>query len=221
MINKIDNSPSFGWRYKMHYDIVSTAGKHFKYKDYDVLSILQDAVQRPDFDEVCLFSQKHFYYPNSKIKSFWDLTGDRNAKSVYEKHISCFKESFKNFPLCAFEEAGRAIHFLQDVAQPQHIDRSSIIKKMFDIDIHKNFEQFALDKSESLLKQARPAQLKSNTFEALFDDTVNLASKNQVPTKDNRELWDAIAFDGTNAALGATRRFFELLGKYIDNIQVQ
>lgn len=215
MINKLDNSPTFGWRYKMHSAILEAGGKNFKYHNYKVMPLLQEMVERPDFDETFLFSQKHFYYPNSKIKSFFDLTGKGNAKSAYEKHIGKFKELFDEFPLYALDEAAKALHYLQDVTQPQHIDSSSVIKKISDRTTHKKFEQHALDKSKSLLKQVRPAQLKSRTFETLFDDTVNLSSKNRVPTKDNQELWTAIAYDGTNVAVGATKRFFELLTTFI------
>lgn len=212
MINKVENSPSFGWRYKMHADIALAAGKKFGRENPDVLRVIEKSVIKPDFDEAFFYSQNHFYYPNSKIKSFLDLTGEHNAKSYYNKHIQNFRNLLNNdYDYYAANKAGRALHYLQDITQPQHIENTSVLKKWQDKDVHIDFEQFAYDEAQSLIKEARPQKFKSKSFEELFDDAVNVSLENKVPNRDNRELWGAIAYDSVNVAMGATKRFFEIL----------
>ena len=207
-----NNSTSFGWHYKNHSHIL-TKTNIAKSIDKSILETLETFVQKPDFDEFFLYGQKHFYYPNDIVKSYLDYTGTHNAKYMYKKHISKMHKLFAEGKLVqGLEEAGRALHYLQDITQPHHIDSGSIIKKAKDaVNPHHSFEMFVNSKIDFLLEKNKPLKLKANSFETLFDEVINLSKTNQVPTMKNTNDWDKIATDAINIATTATQKFIELL----------
>ncbi len=207
-----NNPTSFGWHYKNHADIVRNTNIA-KSIDKSILETLETFVQKPDFDEFFLYGQKHFYYPNDKIKSFLDYTGTHNAKSVYKEHLSKMNKFFSFGKLGqGLEEAGRALHYLQDVTQSHHIDSGSIIKKAKDaVNPHHSFEMFVNSKIDFLLTKTKPIELKANSFETLFDEVINLSKANEIPSMKNINDWEKIAQDAMNIATAATQKFIELL----------
>ena len=79
MIVKNTDNTQFGWHYKMHADILRKSANLSNLPE-SIISAIEQAVQKPDFDEFFLYGQKHFYYPNDRIKSYLDYTKTHNAK---------------------------------------------------------------------------------------------------------------------------------------------
>lgn len=123
-------SISFGWYYPMHADIIRKATQNSEIPRV-MKNILLESVQKPDLEEFFLFGQKHFYYPQNKIKSYLDYTGTHNAKHLYKTYVKKALKAIRSGNKDNFaDEAGRALHYLQDMTQPNHIDKGSIIKKL-------------------------------------------------------------------------------------------
>lgn len=202
----------FGWHDRMHSDIVKNVQK--KPNDNSELDdIFLEAVKKPDSDERFLLGQYHFYYPDDKVKSYLDYTGTHNARYCYRSHI---KNALKLFRLGNIEkstdEAGRALHYLQDVTEPHHIDSGSIIDKAKDALMpHHKFEMDTFAKEDEFFKNYTPVNIRSNSFSDLFDETVILSQQTPVPVRNNIETWDDIAQNSINLVLSVTSKFLELL----------
>lgn len=99
-----------------------------------------------------MYGQKHFYYPNESTKSLSS-----------RKYIGT-------------DEAGRALHYLQDMTQPNHIDSGSIITKAKEAAVpHHRFEINAYDKQNNFYDNYTPIEINANSFNDLFDKTVNIS----------------------------------------------
>lgn len=214
MLNKINNSPNFGWHYRMHTKILNAAAdsQNLKAGNSYVFHVLQNAVIKPDFDEFFMYNENHFYYPDKKIKSFFDFNGKHNAKYVYLEHLNKFFDALKQKHYTeSIDHAGRALHYLQDITQPQHIESGSILKKALDKTMHHEFEMQAYADCDKLIKQHTPVALVQNAdFASLFNQTTNLSLQNKIPTRKNKAEWNEIAQNGVNLALDATKRFLEI-----------
>lgn len=211
------SSISFGWYYPMHANILKNAAKNTSIPK-TIQNILLESVQKPDLEEFFLYGQKHFYYPNDKIKSYLDYTGTHNAQHLYKTHMKKALKAFRfgNTEIGA-DEAGRALHYLQDMTQPNHIDSGSIIKKAKEAVVpHHKFEMDAYDKQNNFYDNHNPIEISANSFNDLFNKTVNLSQKTQIPRKNNIENWDNIAQNGLDLAISTTRKFIEMLSSIID-----
>lgn len=176
-------------------------------------NILLEAVKKPDLEEFFLFGQKHFYYPNDRIKSYLDYTGTHNAKYMYKMHLkNALKELRNNNTTAGLDEAGRALHYLQDMTQPNHIDSGSVINKAKEaIMPHHRFEMEAFEKQDKFYQNHTPIKITANSFNKLFEETVNLSQKNNIPKKNNIENWDNITQNAIDLSISATKKFLELL----------
>ncbi len=211
MIVKNTDNTQFGWHYKMHADILRKSAILSNLPE-SIISAIEQAVQKPDFDEFFLYGQKHFYYPNDRIKSYLDYTKTHNAKYMYQLHLKKMYESLKLKNLeQGFSEAGRALHYLQDMTQPNHIDSGSIIKKALEKKSHHKFEMDIFGRSNDFYAQTKPLDLKSKTLETLFDEVISISQKNQTPNMTNIDDWDIIAQNAINLATSATRKFLALI----------
>lgn len=213
MININKHNPSFGWHYPMHKKILTAVLDNAKIPHYnEITRILRESVQKPDLDEFFLYGQSHFYYPKDIIKSYLDITGTHNAKAAYKKHLS----KMDKYLSCkaaepALDEAGRALHYLQDMAQPNHIQSGSIIRKAIDKKMHADFEMSSFAIQDKLLNNANPPAVNSADFDTLFKDTIELSLPNKFPSSNNVSEWGNIAQKGIDTAVGSTKRFLELL----------
>lgn len=217
-INNSINPPTFGWVYPMHTNILKEAAKTLPIDD-KILKIMSKSVQQPDFDEAFLFWQRHFYYPTQKRKSFLDFTRTHNAKQTYLKHLREMDEDIKNKASATeiFDKAGRALHYLQDITQPNHTDAGGIIAKALARKALRQFEIETLDKQHEIFATVNPITLHSKNFEDLFDMTLQISHKNKVPTEENRTEWTIIAQRGVTNAVMATKKFLELLTENLIN----
>lgn len=214
-----NNNTTFGWRYTTHKELTALAvndiPKLRKYKD-----ILVKFSQKPDFDERGFEGNNHFYYPPKLLRpreSFLDVVGRNNAGAKFNEHIFYFKEFLYTNKEKALEHAGRALHFLQDVTQPQHTERGTIYKKWKDLKIHKEFEEFALQNQDSFTYNTKPSELSLRTggVDELFEDAVDLSQKGKQVTKDNRNEWREIAHTGISNAVQATKLFCEYIASFM------
>jgi len=208
-INK--NSISFGWYYPMHSTITKNAIKGNICPKIE--KILLESVKKPDLEEFFLVGQKHFYYPNDRIKSYLDYTGTHNAKYMYKMHLkNALKGLRNNNTETGMDEAGRALHYLQDMTQPNHIDSGSIIKKAKEAKMpHNRFEMNAFEKQDTFYQNHTPIKITANSFNKLFEEIVNLSQKNDIPKKSNIENWANITQNAIDLSISATKKFLELL----------
>ncbi len=210
------SSISFGWYYPMHANITETATKNSGISK-TINNILLKSVQEPDLKEFFLCGQKHFYYPKDRVKSYLDYTGTHNAKYMYKKHMKKALKALKTGNTeNGADEAGLALHYLQDMTQPNHIDSGSIITKAKEALIpHHKFEMNAYEKQNKFYDNYTPIEITANSFNDLFYKTVNLSKKNQIPGKNNIENWDNITQNTINLAISTTKKFLELLNNIL------
>lgn len=197
-INAPDNNTNFGWRWPTHQIVTSIYTDKFpklvKYKNQ-----LAEFVVKPDFDELGFKGNNHFYYPPELFRpreSFLDFSGQNNSAARYEKHIFLFDKYVNRDNDKAMEHAGRALHFLQDVTQPQHIERGNFLKKWRDMNVHKEFEELA--SLDVFINNPKVVELDvtQNDFHDLFDEAVAITENIQPANSKNREKWFEIAQDG-------------------------
>lgn len=199
---------NFGWQSDTHKKVVEIA-----LKDYPGLqpyeSLLEDAVQKPDVNEKGFQYNKHFYFM-SKNKSFMDFNGKNNAYNSYMSHVTSMQDCIeKGDKDKAIEHAGRAIHFLQDVSQPQHTQWKNIFKKASERSVHEEFETFALDNQEKFIDSLSlsPEEKSPDNFSDLFTKTANCSANGESASRENKNNWNNIAQDGINNAFSVTKEF--------------
>ncbi len=80
---------------------------------------------------------------------------------------------------------------------------------------HHKFETDAYKKQNKFYYNYTPVEITANSYNDLFNKTVNLSQKNQIPTKDNIENWDNITQNAINLAISTTKKFLELLNNIL------
>lgn len=218
-IHKI-NQTSFGWRDTTHKEIVATVLKDYpNLQQYEPL--LEKFVQQPDYDEIGLSSNTHFYFPpkgSETEKSYIDIDGKHNAFFCYISHVAYMQYYIKTGDMPkAFEQAGRALHFLQDVSQPHHTHRGSTIEKAHEIEIHSEFEAFAQNNQEKFINSAMLSSPKqsSNDFNDIFIKTAEYSETSTIASEANKNDWNNLAQDGINNGVNATKEFINKLNSLL------
>ncbi len=212
-INSIDNKTNFGWSFKTHAAITGKVADEIpKLKKYK--NTLIKFVQQPDFDERGFKGNNHFYFTPLMFRpkeSFLDFFGKNNAGARFNEHVYYFDKLVKIDEPEAMEHAGRALHFLQDVTQPQHTERGSVWKKWKDLKLHKKFEIYVSEEQDTFIKNAKPAELLLETDEPdeLFEEAVFLSENGKQVKKDRKQDWDEIAQTGISNAISLTKHFLE------------
>lgn len=225
-VNSVDSKTSFGWRFKTHEKITEIILEDFpkldKYK-----STITKFVTRPDFDERGFKGNNHFYYPAKTLRprqSFLDFLGQNNAASRYSLHMYEFNRLLGKDDNKAMEHAGRALHFLQDVTQPQHTERGTVLKKWIDLKVHKEFENYTLNNQDKFITNAlegnaeRGGWYKDYGYEDrdnLFNFQVAFSTAISPANKQNRLSWDYIAQFGITNAVEATKGFLNIISSCI------
>lgn len=218
-VNCVDNQTSFGWKYKTHKMITAKTldemPKLSKYKN-----ILVDFVQKPDFDERGFKGNNHFYFTPTLFRpreSFLDITGRNNAASKFSEHVFYFEELIDKDKKEAMEHAGRALHFLQDMTQPQHTERGTAFQKLRELSIHKEFENFTLRNQKFFINNAKPAKfdVEHDNIIDLFDEVVFHSEQGRQVRENNRKEWIGIAQTGISNAVHATKEFCGYISKFL------
>lgn len=175
-------------------------------------------VKQPDLDERGI-GNLHFYFKPTLFKpreSFLDFSGKNNAFSRYLVHSDEFlTEEFASTYFV--EHASRALHFLQDMSQPQHTQRGNVIGKSMDLKMHKEFETLALSNVVKYMKNYKSdwTDYKGADFEDLFVHTVDKSHEIEPASKSNRSEWDDIAQKSFNLMQDTTSQFFTYLSEII------
>lgn len=216
-IDKIQNNNiNFGFNYNTHRKIadIVIANEFPKLKKY--IPIIREAVQAPDFDELGIKSNTHFYYPfKSYIKprsSFLDFDWGHNARSRFNKHIDLMYQYRENNSFIKMvEQAGRAKHFLDDMSIGLHVERGNFIEKIREMKIHKNFEDFLYRHEDEFIAKSSNSNIKfkDDGFDDIFMSVVNNTKDTEIPNANNVQKWPVIAQNSINSAMDASRVFFK------------
>ena len=216
-VKRCENSTNFGHKYTIHKLVSGHEIKKF-HKLSNKASAIEKYVQRPDFDEVG-FGNNHFYFQPTLFQpreSFLDFSGLNNALAKFNIHIS---EVEPKEPLNSFsaEHVGRALHFLQDITQPQHTQRGNFMQKLLDRRLHRAFENFEAQNIYKYLANynGSGADFNGETFEDLFMHHVKKSQEALPALRTNYRFWDEIAQKSVNNLVDATNEFFTLLSSFI------
>lgn len=202
---------NFGWRWPEHKTISRNSLKKVPAMCKSFGNMIEASIL-PDFDETYILYQKHFYFPNTN-KSYLDIKGKSNARAMYYKHVQEMIKHRNTDRDTAIEHAGRAVHYLQDICQPQHISQGGIIKKTLERTAHKDFEKLACNQRNTLVNNANNSDIKisARSFSDLFKQTIAISKNIEVPKHNNKNNWINIAQQGYDTAVCATDKFIELV----------
>ena len=211
----IKDKTNFGWFYGTHKRITRMALKDLpnlrKYQD-----VIEEFVQRPDFDEQGIFNNWHFFSPIQQ-KSFFDFKCKGNAVAKYEEHVKKILENAnKNINLC-IEHTGRALHFLQDMTQPHHTQKSFFFNKIFNLKTHLSFEKFVKKTQNEYFESYITEPFKNLSFKNLIMENIKSSSEYRFPTTKNRYIWDQFGRKGIHQAIFSTKEFLTKIDKLISN----
>lgn len=72
----------------------------------------------------------------------------------------------------------------------------------------------AYNKQKQFYDKYTPIEIMANSFNDLFDKTVNLSLKNQIPQKNNIENWNNITQNALDLAISSTKKYIEMLTSF-------
>lgn len=210
-----------------HDDIGFLANKHFYFGEKDKPQediFFKVSSEKDENNEKNITEEK----PNSKgligmfnkimnknAASYMDYNGKNNAKAAYLEHLDKIDNAIEDEDVdIAIENAGRACHFLQDVAQPQHIEETSTIGKAIDLKIHTDFEDFSEKHANEFADNFQPDITSRRHNIQLFQDTFSQTKDTGKITRKNEPNWNEISQKQFNIAVQATKEFLQ-------NISVQ
>ena len=219
---KVQNGINFGLNSNTHKKIAQKLIKEEYPKLRNYAPIIQNAVVKPDFEEIGFHCNTHFYYPDQNMfrprESFFDFDGQHNARSKFNEHMNNFMEASK---YCRFsemaDEAGRAKHFLDDMSVGLHVQRGNILQKWRDKKMHERFEIYIRDNDDAFIKNAEksPVEFKTDTFDDIFMSVANFTKDTEFPNSTNTDKWPEIAQNTINVAMDASRVFFDKVSKFM------
>jgi len=147
---------------------------------------------------------------NTNAVSFMDYNGRNNAKAAYEDQIEIMENAIEDEDdEFAIQNAARACHFLQDIAQPQHIEETSTLGKAIDLKIHTDYEKFAEKHADKFTKNVMPVDREPRKNMQLFADTFSSTKSLGKITRDNEPYWDRITQRQFDLAVQATKEFLQ------------
>lgn len=220
MDTKVNSRQNFGWFYGTHIKIVREVVEDIpRMRGYG--PILEEAVKKPDFFERGFLSNRHFYSPINN-KSYLDFNKKSNAFCCYKDHVENMLVAIKEKDtLQIMEHAGRALHFLQEMTQPQHSQKCFISNKINFWLTHVKFENFIKCQHDDFMskKLKNINSFSCNSFDDLFLKTATQSQTTELPTKKNQSVWKQIGETGISQAIDATKKFFELLHKELELVK--
>lgn len=203
-----------------HDDIGFLANKHFYFGE----KIKEDTFSKENFEKESLETFNNFTKPktsgglvnvfskifNANSVSFMDFNGRNNAKAAYEDQIDIMNNAIDNNDTdIAIQNAARACHFLQDVAQPQHIEETSAVGKAIDLKIHTDYEKFAEDNADMFAGNAKIVDRAPRNSKQLFIDTFSATKDLGRITRDNEPNWQEITQKQFDLAVQSTKEFLQ------------
>ena len=147
---------------------------------------------------------------NTNAVSFMDYNGKNNAKYAYKEQIEKMDEAIEDEDdELTIQNAARACHFLQDMAQPQHIEETSTIGKAWDLKIHTDYESFAEKVADYCSKNFEKTVRNPRRSMQLFSDTFRTTKEGGPITRENEPHWMDITQRQFNTAVQATKEFLQ------------
>ncbi len=223
-IDTLNNSMNFGWNKTTHLEMTMLALKDCNIDNKTKRQIAR-YTQMPDFakSELGYHSNTHFYFPNSKKKSFGQNSNQLNAYNQFKEHLVSSIMSKDNTKF--LRHAGFAIHYLQDMTVPLHTEKGGLLQKILKFNTHKKFEYkskySALANSEMLSKNYKYEKIDFTTLLDLFKDTAKFSQNpNFKITNFNKKKWYSIQQECFNRGVNTTREFFEKLLSVRQNINL-
>lgn len=205
-----------------HDDIGFLANKHFYFGE----KIKEDKFTKENFEKepveqfvglgnkavsgglLSAFS-KMFKTPGSGV-SFMDFNGRNNAKAAFEDQIEIMDNAIEDEDdEFALQNAARACHFLQDMAQPQHIEETSAFGKAMDLKIHTDYEDFAEKNADQFVNNLTLTVRNPRNSKQLFADTFSTTKSRGKITRENEPNWSEITQKQFNLAVQATKEFLQ------------
>lgn len=200
-----NNKLNFGWQGPTHAEITRIALEDFpKLKGLE--SSFAKYAQMPDIDETgsyWIFGNQHYYGKRQK-----------NALVNYNLHIQKMIEAAKiKDESNLVEHSARAMHFLQDMAQPQHLESRPLVLRVRDIISHYAFERFSREKQNIFLKPCEQNFEQPRDYSKIFMDNVEFSSAYKQPRFHNISSWERTCAEGLNKAVASSKEFLASLEK--------
>lgn len=147
---------------------------------------------------------------NTNAVSFMDYNGRNNAKYAYKEQIEKMDEAIEDEDdELALQNAARACHFLEDMAQPQHIEETSALGKAIDLKIHTDYEKYAEEHAVELGGEFEKTARNPRSSMKLFTDTFMETKETGKITRENEPHWGEITKKQFDIAVQATKEFLQ------------
>lgn len=147
---------------------------------------------------------------NTNAVSFMDYNGRNNAKYAYKEQIEKMDEAIEDEDdELALQNAARACHFLEDMAQPQHIEETSALGKAIDLKIHTDYEKYAEEHAVELGGEFEKTVRTPRSSMKLFTDTFMETKATGKITRENEPHWGEITKKQFDIAVQATKEFLQ------------
>lgn len=147
---------------------------------------------------------------NTNAVSFMDYNGRNNAKYAYKEQIEKMDEAIEDEDdELALQNAARACHFLEDMAQPQHIEETSALGKAIDLKIHTDYEKYAEEHAVELGGKFEKTVRNPRSSMKLFTDTFIETKETGKITRENEPHWGEITKKQFDIAVQATKEFLQ------------
>lgn len=147
---------------------------------------------------------------NTNAVSFMDYNGRNNAKYAYKEQIEKMDEAIEDEDdELALQNAARACHFLEDMAQPQHIEETSALGKAIDLKIHTDYEKYAEEHAVELGGEFEKTVRNPRSSMKLFTDTFMETKETGKITRENEPHWGEITKKQFDIAVQATKEFLQ------------
>lgn len=147
---------------------------------------------------------------NTNAVSFMDYNGRNNAKYAYKEQIEKMDEAIEDEDdELALQNAARACHFLEDMAQPQHIEETSALGKAIDLKIHTDYEKYAEEHAVELGGEFKKTARNPRSSMKLFTDTFMETKETGKITRENEPHWGEITKKQFDIAVQATKEFLQ------------
>jgi len=208
-VNDKSGNVTFGWNCFTHKTITKRALKEIpslkKYKN-----ILNKYCQAPDFDDTRFIGDNHCFY-KSAVSDY--KNGKISAKTFYTEYIiKARTASLEGDKKTTAKYLGRALHFLQDMANPMHTNPKpqEPLARKIDHRTHFKFESITFLKQRLYTKnyqQKEPAFFKS--LKKLFMGNVEFSTSGEQVSKENNASWNKLAQAGMNQAITSTKLFLQ------------
>ena len=203
------------------------ANKHFYFgekieeNDFSQKSFENEPIEK--YDNVIASSQpgafKSFFSTifNTNGVSFMDYSKQNNAKYAYNEQIKLLEDAIEDEDKQkAMQSVGRACHFLQDLAQPQHTQKESTLGKFFNLKTHIDFENYTQNNTDKIFENLKINNEKHRSNTQLFSDTFIKSNPIEI-SKNNKNEWGNIAKNQINLAVQSTKEFLKNAGEKIFN----